>query len=103
MIYSSFLLTKARNPLLSLVFRSPNFTGPRGPLANHGGRAAVMLLPASARVLAGGTSSPWPPRIGGVPARALHAPRRRLPEFLVLGMLLVPLRRNALLPLLGKT
>ena len=43
-----------------------------------------------------------PPHIGASSALALSAPRRRLTALLVLGMLLVPLRRSALLPLLGK-
>ena len=65
--------------------------------ASQGGSAAVRLLSSLARVLTGGTSSPWPPHIGASSALALSAPRRRLTALLVLGMLLVPLRRSALL------
>ena len=91
-----------KHPGSSPVFRSPHFTAPQGPLASQGGRAAERLLSSLARVLTGGTSSPWPPHIGASSALALSAPRRRLTALLVLGMLLVPLRRSALLPLLGK-
>ena len=90
-----------KHPGPSPVFRSP-LHGTQGPLASQGGRAAERLLSSLARVLTGGTSSPWPPHIGASSALALSAPRRRLTALLVLGMLLVPLRRSALLPLLGK-
>ena len=63
---------------------------------------SMWLLASLARVLAGGDSSPWLPRIGAASTLTCSAPRRRLPALLVLGILLMPLRRSALLPLLSK-